>query len=135
MENLNLKKLWEVCNTLSWEEAKLEEEKDTYISLLGNQSEYSYMQDFDYFLNHYSFRVEGENIIVFNTDPIPYEDYCNNDISYVPIPVLGFGEKEIEKWMEEEIAKQLEQQEKDRIAQKEDIKRQIELLNKRLNNL
>jgi hypothetical protein len=133
MENLNLKTLWEVCNILSDKESELSEQ-NCYISLLGMDSDYL-TTDFDYFLSHYSFKVEDNNIVVFNTDPIPYEDYNNNDISYVPIPILGFGEKELEKWMEEEIAKQLEQQEKDRIAQKEDIKRQIELLNKRLNNL
>jgi hypothetical protein len=91
--------------------------------------------EFDSFLSHYSFKVEKDRIIVFNDDGIPYEDFTRGDFSYVPIPVLGFGEKEIENWMEEEIAKQLEQQENDRIAQKEDIKRQIELLNKRLNTL
>jgi hypothetical protein len=133
MEILNLKKLWEVCNILSDKESELSEQ-NCYISLLGMNSDYLTME-FDSFLSHYSFKVEKDRIIVFNDDGIPYEDFTRGDFSYVPIPVLGFGEKEIENWMEEEIAKQLEQQENDRIAQKEDIKRQIELLNKRLNTL
>jgi hypothetical protein len=133
MEILNLKKLWEVCNILSDKESELSEQ-NCYVSLLGINSDYL-TTEFDSFLSHYSFKVEGDDIVVFNTDGIPYEDYNNNDISYVPIPVLGFGEKELENYIEQSIKMQLEQQENDRIAQKEDIQRQIELLNKRLNNL
>jgi hypothetical protein len=133
MEILNLKKLWEVCNILSDKESELSEQ-NCYISLLGMNSDYLTME-FDSFLSYYSFKVEKDRIVVFNDDGIPYEDSTRGDFSYVPISLLNGGEKEIEKWMEEEIAKQLEQQEKDRIAQKEDIKRQIELLNKRLNTL
>jgi hypothetical protein len=133
MENLNLKTLWEVCNILSDKESELSEQ-NCYVSLLGMNSDYLTME-FDSFLSHYSFKVEKDLIVVFNDDGIPYEDFARGDFSYVPICLLSFSAEETEKWMEEEIAKQLEQQEKDRIAQKEDIKRQIELLNKRLNNL
>jgi hypothetical protein len=133
MENLNLKKLWEVCNILSDKESELSEQ-NCYISLLGINSDYL-TTEFDSFLSYYSFKVEDNNIVIFNDDLVPFENFSNNDISYVPIPILGFGEKELENYIEQSIKMQLEQQEKDRIAQKEDIKRQIELLNKRLNTL
>ena len=133
MENLNLKKLWEVCNILSNKTDELSEQ-GIWIDFLGHTSEYISME-FDRFLRHYSFKIKKEHILVFNDDPIAYEDWDNSDFSHVPICLLSFSVGEIEKWMEEEIAKQLEQQEKDRIAQKEDIQRQIELLNKRLNSL
>ena len=130
---LDLEKVWQVMNTLSGRELGLSEQK-CYISLLGNSSDYCGDMLFDSFLDYYSFKVEGDDIIVFNDDGIPYEDYNRNDFSFFPLSLLSFGEKELEDWMDEEIAKQLKQQEENRIQEKEDIKRQIELLQKRLNN-
>ena len=129
---LDLKRVFEVMNKLS---SKQEEmwEQDKYIYLMGARSEY-HDTSFESFLGYYSFKVEDENIVVYNQDGIPYEDYYNSDYSYVPICLLSFSAKKIEKYMEEEIAKQLEQQEKDKIAQKEELKRQIEILTKRLND-
>lgn len=127
---LNLEKLWEVCNILSNKESELSEE-NCYISLLGMNSDYS-DTDFDHFLRYYSFKVEDENIVVYNSDSIPYESWNNEDYSYVPFSLLDCGEKDLEKWIEEEVTKQLEQQEKDKIAEKEELKRQIEILTKRL---
>jgi hypothetical protein len=133
MKNLNLEKLWEICNRLSYEQLKLEGEKDIYVSLLGNSSNYC-QQEFESFLSYYSFKVEDDNIVIFNEDGVPYELYTNQDFSYIPICLLSFSAEKIEKYIDEEIEKQLKQQELNRIQEKEDIKRQIELLQKRLNN-
>ena len=130
MKTLDLEKLWEVCNTLSEKQSELAEH-DTFISLLGNSSDFS-AYSFEQFLEYYSFKIEEDMIIVYNNDGVPYEDYTNNDFSYVPIPVLGFGEKELKNWIDEEIKRQLKQQEEQKIAEKENIKRQIEILQKKL---
>jgi len=130
---LDLEKVWQVMNTLSGRELGLSEE-NCYISLLGNSSDYC-PQEFDSFLNYYSFKIDGDDIVVFNNDPIPYEDWNNNDISYFPSVLLSFSAENLEKWIENEIEMQLKQQEEDRIQEKEAIERQIEQLNKRLNIL
>jgi hypothetical protein len=134
MKNLNLERLWEICNRLSYEQLKLEEEKDIYVSLLGNSSNYCGDMLFDSFLNYYSFKVDGEHIVVFNTDPIPYESWNNDDVSYFPSVLLSFSDEKLKRWVETEIELQLAKQERDKIQEKEDIKRQIESLQKRLNN-
>ena len=130
---LDLKKIWEVMNKLSYEETKLSEEDDKYVQLLGHSSNYC-QQEFESFLEYYSFKFEGDNIVVFNDDFVPYEDYTVGDFSSFPLSLLSFGEKELNIWIENEIEMQLKEQEKARIQEKEDIKRQIELLTKKLNN-
>lgn len=134
MENLNLKKVWEVMNTLSYKQAKLAEEEDKYVELLGHSSNYC-QQEFDSFLNYYSFKVDGDNIVVYNDDGVPYEDYNNNDFSYIPSVLLSFGDEKLESWIKTEIQLQLERIEREKIAEKENLERQIEQLTKRLNNL
>lgn len=131
---LDLKRVWEVMNTLSYKQEKLAEEEDKYVELLGHSSNYC-QQEFDSFLNYYSFKVDGDNIVVFNDDGVPYEDYDNDDFSYVPICLLSFSAEKLNKWIETEIELQLKKQQREKIAEKENIKRQIEQLNKRLNNL
>ena len=130
---LDLKRIWEVMNRLSYEETKLSEEKDKYVQLLGHSSSYC-NSSFEGFLNYYSFRIYGDNIIVFNDDSVAYEGYRNDDFSSFPLSLLSFGEKELRIWIENEIEMQLKQQEEARIQEKEYIKRQIELLTKKLNN-
>ena len=134
MENLNLRRVWEVMNKLSYEETKLSEEQDKYVQLLGSSSNYC-NPTFEGFLNYYSFRIDGDEIIVFNTDPIPYESWDNDDVSYFPSVLLSFSAERLENWMKIEIELQLAKQEREKIAEKENIKQQIERLNKRLNNL
>lgn len=132
MKKLDLEKIWQICNLLSGKEAELSEQ-DCYISLLGNSSGYC-PQDFDSFLDYYSFKVEDDNIVVFNNDVVPYEDYRNEDFSYIPIPILGFGEKELENYIDQLVKMQLEEQEQQKIAEKENLKLEIERLTKKLNN-
>ena len=133
MKELNLYKLWEVCNTLSLKESELQEQS-IFISFLGNKSNFC-AQTFESFLEYYSFSIEGDDIIVFNDDGIPYESYNNDDFSYVPAVLLSFGEKELERWIDDEIEKQLTQQKREKEQQKENIKSQIERLKTQLNNL
>ena len=134
MENLNLRRVWEVMNTLSYREAILAEEEDKYVQLLEYNSNYNSMS-FESFLEYYSFKIDGEHIVVFNTDPVPYESWNNNDVSYFPSVLLSFSAERLENWIETEIELQLTNQEHEKVAEKERIKQQIEQLNKRLNNL
>ena len=130
MKELNLHKLWEVCNILSEKEAELSE-SNTYVRLLGHRSNFS-AYSFEQFLSFYSFTIEDDYVVVFNNDGVPYESFSNDDYSYIPIPILGFGEKELENYIEQTIKMQLEEQETQKIAEKEEIKRKIERLTKQL---
>ena len=127
---LDLEKIWKLCNYFSDRQCALDEQ-NCYVHLLGNSSEY-FSRDFESFLEYYSFKSEDDNVVIFNNDPIPYEDYNNNDYSYIPIPVLGFGKEELENYIKQMVDMQLKEQEEARIAEKENIKRQIERLQKQL---
>ena len=127
---LDLEKIWKLCNYFSDRQCALVEE-NCYVQLLGNSSEY-FSRDFSSFLEYYSFKIEDNNVVIFNNDPIPYEDYNNNDYSYINLNGLGFGEKELENYVKQMVEMQLKEQEESRIAEKENIKRQIEFLQKRL---
>jgi hypothetical protein len=135
METLNLKKLWEAMNTLIQKQQDLEEQ-DIFVNLLGHSSEYIDIS-FDGFLREYSFRFNNEDktLIVYNDDGVPYESWSNNDFSYVPICLLSFSAEQIEEWMENEIKKQLDQQEENKIKSKENLRLQIERLTKEYNEL
>lgn len=134
IKEINLYKLWEIMNKLSYEETKLSEEQEKWVSLLGNSSNYC-QQEFDSFLGFYSFKVDGEYVVVFNTDPIPYEDYTRNDFSPIPICLLSFSAKKIEEWMETEIQKQLEEQKQEKEQRKKYIESEINRLEKQLKEL
>ena len=133
MKTLDLEKSWEVCNTLALKESELQEQS-IFIRFMGHKSNFC-AQTFESFLEYYSFSIEGDDIIVFNDDGIPYESYNNDDFSYVPAVLLSFGEKELERWIDDEIEKQLTQQKREKEQQKENIKSQIERLKTQLNNL
>lgn len=133
MKLLNLYKLSWLLNTLSEKESELAEQ-NIYVHLLGNRSNYTEMS-FESFLNQYSFKIDEDEIIVFNQDGIPYEDYYNDDFSYIPLSLLSFGKKELETWMDDEIEKQLAQQELEKGEQKEKLKDQIKRLQTQLDNL
>ena len=134
MKELNLYKLFEICKKLSYKETKLSEEKDVFVSLLGNSSSFS-AYSFECFLNYYSFKIEDACVVVFNNEPVAWEDFSVNDFSYVPSVLLSLGEKDLEKWIEDEVEKQLKQQEEQKSAEKENLKLEIERLTKRYNNL
>ena len=132
MKNLDLEKLHYICNKLSNKEQELSE-RYIYVSLMGHNSNYSEME-FESFMKYYNFGFEDDNIVVFNDDAVSYENYTNQDFSYVPTILLSFDEKRLENWMEIEIKLQLEAQEREKAREKEDLKRKIELLQKQLDN-
>ena len=133
MKELNLYKLWEVCNTLSLKKSELQEQ-NIFVSFIGNKSNFG-SQTFESFLESYSFKVEDDTIIVFNDNGIPYEDYTNDDFSYVSTVLLSFGEKESEKWIDDETERQLAQQKLEKLQRKDYIKEQIKRLETQLSNL
>jgi len=133
MKELNLHRLWEVCNTLSNKQSELSEES-IYIYFMGHRSNYSEIS-FEGFLEYYNFKIESDEIIVFNDDGIPYEDYTNDDFSYIPTVLLSFSAEKLDNWMKIEVDLQLEQQKREKEQQKEGIKSQIERLQTQLNNL
>ena len=130
MKNLDLEKLHYICNKLSNKEQELSE-RYIYVSLMGHNSNYSEME-FESFMKYYNFGFEDDNIVVFNDDAVSYENYTNQDFSYVPTTLLSFDETMLEKYIENEIKLQLEKQEREKVQEKEDIKKQIELLTKKL---
>ena len=130
MKNLDLEKLWSVCNKLSNKEQELSE-RDIYVSLMGHSSNYSEME-FESFMKYYNFGFEDDNIVVFNDDGIAYESYTTNDFAYIPTILLSFDETMLEKYIENEINEQLEAQEREKVREKEEIEKQIVLLTKKL---
>ena len=130
MKNLDLEKLHYICNKLSNKEQELSE-RDIYVSLMGHSSNYSEME-FESFIKYYNFGFEDDNIVVFNDDGIPYENYTNQDFSYIPTILLSFDETMLEKYIENEINEQLKHQEQERLQRKEDLKTKIKLLQKEL---
>ena len=133
MKELNLYRLWEVCNVLSNKLSELSEQ-NIFISLLGHRSNYNKI-NFKNFLKYYNFKIEDDVIIVFNDDGIPYEPYNNDDFSYIPSVLLSFYEKDLEKWIDDEIEAQLKQQKLEKLQRKDYIKSQIKNLETQLNNL
>jgi hypothetical protein len=133
MKELNLEKLWSVCNTLSQKESELCEQS-IFIRLMGHRSNYGEVS-FEGFLNYYSFRLDGDEIVVFNNDGVSWEDYNNDDFSYIPLSLLSFDDERLENWMLIEIDLQSEKQKRDKLAEKENIKQKIKYLETQLNNL
>ena len=130
MKELNLYKLHSICNSIIKAERELDEQ-NTYVNLLGNNSNYCEMS-FDEFLKYYSFRFEDDSIAIFNEDRIPWEDYSNDDISYIPSVLLSFSPEKLKGWIQNEVEIQLRAQETRKIADKEELKRKIESLTKQL---
>lgn len=133
MKELNLYRLWGVCNTLSNKQSELCEQ-NIFVHLLGHRSNYGEI-GFEGFLNYYSFRLDGNEIVVFNNDPVSWEDFSNDDFSYIPLSLLSFGEKQLEKWVDDEIGLELERLEREKVAEKENLKQKIKHLTEQLNNL
>jgi hypothetical protein len=132
MKTLNLHRLWGICDKLSNKQSELWEQ-DIYVYLLGHRSKYV-ERSFESFLNYYSFSIDGDKIVVFNNDGIPYESYTNNDFSTIPSFLLKLSEKGFKKWFDGEIEIQLKKQEEDKSAEKDRIREQINRLQKQLEN-
>jgi hypothetical protein len=133
MKTLNIYELWEVCETIYKKQTELEE-KNTYIPLLGIRSEYNEMS-YKYFLEYYNFKIEENAVIIFNCDKEPYSDYSNDDYNVIPTILLEMNAKDLEGWLEkqiqEEILKQKQEKDNEKIYLADEIKR----LQKQLENL
>jgi len=133
MENLNLKRLWEICEQLS-SISYNEEEKGNFVYLLGNLSQYDEMT-FEHFLDYCSFKIEEEHVVVYNNDSVAYESFTVGDFSRIPISLLSFSGEEILNWANTEIEKQLAQQKTEKEKRKEYLKGEIIRLEKELKTL
>ena len=131
METLDLKKVWQIVNRLSYEQTKLSEELDIWVDLLGHNSNYSNMS-FESFLIYYSFRFYRNQIIVFNKDKLAFEDFINDDSSFVPTALLYFDESQLNSWIVTEVEMQTAKQVLEKVAKKEDLKAQITRLENQL---
>ena len=60
------------------------------------------------------------------------EDFSNDDVSSVPLCLLSFSDEKLDSWIETDIGLQLARQEREKDAEKENIKNQIERLQKQL---
>ena len=130
MKELNLYRIWQIVNRLTEEEEKYHI-KDLYVYFLGNNSNY-FRMDFESFLEHFSFRIDDNYVTVFNDDFIPYENFTNQEFIYVPKEIINLSDNELEIWLQEETEKELDRIERDKIAEKEKIKADIDRLNKQL---
>ena len=133
MKELNLYRIWQVITKVSEEQDKMHE-KDLYVYLLNSRS-YYVPSDFENFLNYFNFKIEKEYVEVFNRDGVPYENYNNDDVFYVPKKLLLMTDQELDVWIEEKTQKELDRIERDKIAEKERIKADIDRLNKQLERL
>ena len=133
MKELNLYRIWQIITKVSEEQDKMHEQ-DLYVYLLNSRS-YYVPSDFKNFLNYFNFKIEKEYVEVFNRDGVPYENYNNDDVFYVPKKLLLMTDQELNVWVEEKIQKELDRIERDKIAEKERIKADIDRLNKQLENL
>lgn len=131
MKTLNLYRVWEIMNKLTTKQNLLEEE-GIYVNFLRNSSNYYGMEDFEHFLDYYSFSLNEWYLVVFNDDGVPYEDYTNQDFNHIPRQILDMTDEELDVWAEEEIKRWEEQEQLNKIAEKEGIKQQIERLQKQL---
>lgn len=134
MKNLNLENLWQICVTIAQKEEEFNE-NGMYPYLLGHFSSFSSTMSFKEFLEYYSFKVKDDKVVVFNDDKFPYEDFGADDFSYVPTYLLETSEKALEEWIKKEVENSLIKEKQENLAQKENIKQQIERLNKELETL
>ena len=133
MEQISLHRIWQIITKVSEEQDKMHEQ-DLYVYLLNTRS-YYVPSDFENFLNYFNFKIEKEYIEVFNYDSVPYENYNNDEVFYVSKKLLALTDQELDIWIEEKTQKELDRIERDKIAEKERIKADIDRLNKQLENL
>lgn len=130
---LDLQKIWNILNFIT-EQEYLINKKDIYPNLLGLNSSY-YKQDFNHFLEHYSFSICNNEICVFNDDQVPYEDFTNSDFSYFPKELLDYNDEQLKEWIDNELKSHLISEEENKEKEKENLKNQIKTLTERLEKL
>ena len=117
MESINTKRIWEIFQIID----RIDEDE---VLDFNNAS-----LEYEGFLDWFSFKVLADSVMVFNDDPIPYEDYTWNDLNYIPFSVMNMTDEEVEEWVIEEIEKEYvewEQSRKETLLQ--EIERNKEIL-------
>ncbi len=133
MKTLDLYRIWEVMNFLTEQEDILND-KGLYPCFLGQNSNY-FEQEFLSFLQEYSFNVDENEICVFNNDGIPYEDYTNNDYSYIPVELLTFNDEQLMNWIDKRTQDYIQRQKHYKEEEKKNIEHKIKLLTEQLKKL
>ncbi len=136
MEGLNLKRVWEILNIVSKKEEELEE-NDIYHRLLG----VTYQDSFNHFITYFSFRfIDDSNgnidtLLVYNNDPIPYEDFNVDTNINIPIKILSMSDDELHVWMYDKIKELDDKAVIEKENEKTYLKSQIKMLQGRLDKL
>ena len=133
MKTLDLYRIWQILNIIHNQENILSE-KGIYLNILGHNSKY-YEMEFEYFLYEYAFRVDADQIIIFNNDQIPFEDYTNNDFSFIPKELLSFNDTEVMAWVEEETKIFIAKLENHNKNERKRLEYKIQMLTNELNKL
>ena len=93
MEIINTKRIWEIFQIV--------DRIDENGTLDFNNTSLEY----EGFLDWFSFKMLKDTIMVYNNGQIPYEDGTWNDFNYIPFSVMKMTDREVEKWVLEEIKK------------------------------
>lgn len=133
MKTLDLHRIWEILNFISDQENILNN-KGIYPNFLGLKSSY-YEMEFECFIDYYSFKIDEDEICIFNDDRIAYEDYHTDDYSYVPKELLDFNNEQLMNWIKEKTEIHLSRLEDNKKTEKENLKIEIERLTRKLNQL
>lgn len=135
MDNIDIKRVFDVMVIIYNEQQRLEVEYDEYISFLGGNSCF-FECDFDKFKEYYSFRLDDETkeLCVFNNDYIPYEEYTANDFSYIPYHLLEATKTEILDWCNNVFERFKKDRELALLKKRGEIIKEIERLNNELKN-
>ena len=132
MKNLDLYRVWEILNLIRRKEGELTGDVE-YLEVIGGN--FCLGTTFEDFLEYYCFRFDEDDLVVFNDDGIPYEDYTVQDFNNIPIKLLYSSDVEIERWFDEQVAKLLDNALKEKENTKEFLKAEIERLTKQLTSL
>ena len=132
---LDLKRIYHILEIIVEKMWNLEEEYD-YVtnSPLGINSGYSSCS-FEYFLEIYNFRVDKDNIVVFDDSYVPYEDFTVNNYNYLPKNLLNLSDEEIRTWTLNEYKSIVENNKNEIVKEMERKKCEIERLTKELEEL
>lgn len=117
MEQLDLKRIWEISKILS-----------NYDNL-----GYETIDEYEYFISRYAFKVDSNSVTYFNDDPVPYEDFTEEDFNTFPITLLTSTEEEINTWAENEELKMENELTQSFINEKEWLEMRIKTLDKIIN--
>ena len=120
MEVINTKRIWEIFQIID----RIDEDR-----VLDFNNAFL---EYEGFLHWYSFKMLKDSIMVYNDDQVPYEDCTWNDFNYIPFSVMKMTDREVEKWVLEEIKKKekedVEWEQKRKETLLEEIERNREVL-------